>query len=178
MAYVWTETIAESTDIERDDIEEIRTNVNSERVDRAGLAAYDWTNDALQGRAVDTTPDISEIRGAIDDAYDLLLECAAHYTTDDSAHYTTDDSSHDSSDNATHYASHDATHYTTDDSSDDSTHYTTHYVTDDAGDYTTHYAAANSGRKSNYMVSVGRCMGYNHWLKRYSEWLLPRKEED
>ena len=154
MGYAWSETIAESTDVERDDIEEIRTNVNTERVDRAGLGAYDWTTDSLQGTEIFTDPDITEIRGAIDDAYDLLSVCASHYSTDDAGHFTTDDASHDSTVEAAHFSGDDATHYTTDDSSNDSSVDATHYASDDSSAFATHYAAANSGRKSYYLTAA------------------------
>jgi hypothetical protein len=153
MAYVWTEDISVNADIEDTNVDEIRTNINTERVDRAGLAAQVWTNPELEGD-VQAWEEILELRTAIDAAYDELLVCAAHYTTNDGTHYTTDKTSHDSSDDATHYTTHEAVHYTTDDSNHDTTHYTTHYSTDDATDHGTHYAAANSSRKTFYDVGV------------------------
>jgi hypothetical protein len=131
---------------------EMRTNINAERSD-AGLAAYVWTDATIDGQDVLQT-EVQELRTAIDGAYDELLTCATHYTSDDSTHYTTDKTSHDSSVCGTHYTTHDGSEYSTDDASDDGTHYTTHYVTHDATAYKTHYAAQNSSRKTNYTTGI------------------------
>jgi len=153
MGYVWSEDISLNADIEDTDVDEIRTNINTERVDGASIAAYVWTNAELEGD-VQAQAEIQELRTAIDGAYDELLDCGTHYTSDDSTHYTTDKSSHDSSVCGTHYTTHEATHYHTDDGADDSGENATHYVTHDGTHYKTHYAAANSSRKTGYTTGI------------------------
>jgi hypothetical protein len=159
--------------VEDSQILEMRTHINSERVDRASLAAYVWTDSTIDGQEVLQT-EIAELRTAIDDAYDGLLTCSAHYTSDDSTHYTTDKSSHDSSVCGTHYTTDEAAHYSTDDSTDDGTHYTTHYITHDATAYKTHNAAQNSSRKTFYTTGIyaeGLCI-----FRTYDKAKLRREE--
>lgn len=153
MAYVWSEDITLNANIEDTNVDEIRTNINTERVDRAGLGATVWTNAELEGD-VQAWEEILELRESIDDAWDLLFACGAHYTSDDATHYTTDKTSHDSSVCGTHYTTHDASEYSVDDSSDDGTHHATHYATHDATAYNTHNAAQNSSRKTNYTTGI------------------------
>lgn len=138
--------------IEDQNILEMRTNINLER-DDAGLAAYVWTDTTIDGQEVLQT-EIAELRTAIDSAYDELLTCAAHYTSDDSTHYTTDKTSHDSSVCGTHYTTHDSAAYSTDDGSDEAGHNATHYITHDGTKNSTHNGAQNSSRKTYYYSGV------------------------
>jgi len=161
MGYVWTETIDQAVGITNEQVDEIRTNINTERVDRAGLAAYDWTVDDLDSTDI-LSAEIAELRTAIDEAHDTIVECASHYTTDESshdttvqaAHYTSNDATHDSTVDATHYSSNDATKYTTHDSADDTTH--------DATAYATH----NTSKEVSIKNSInGTYKGYNNGVK-------------
>jgi hypothetical protein len=151
MGYSWSETIDVGTNIEEVDIDEIRTNINTERTTRAGLGAYSWTNVDLEGDTI--ADEVDELRTATDEAYDLLFDCGSHYTGDDAVHYATDKTDHNSSADETHYSSDKVSHYTGDDAAHDATHYTTHYITHDSTNCTTHYSAANSSRKTNYLVA-------------------------
>lgn len=139
--------------IEDTQIQEIRTNINTERVDRASLAAYVWTDATIDGQEI-LSSEVAELRTAIDAAYDELAECVAHYSSDDAAHYTTDKSTHDAAAEATHYATdeadHDTTHYTTHDAGALATHYTT----DESAHFGTHNAVQNTGKKSSYCPGV------------------------
>ncbi len=153
MAYTWIEIVALGSDTEDADITEIRTNIDTERTTRASLAAYSWTNVTLLEGEELIYVDFMELRSAIDEAYDLLFECATHYTSDDSTHYSVDDAAHDSAADATHYTTHLSTHYTVNDAAENTTHNTTHYTTADTSDYAAHNAAANSGRKSAYYTA-------------------------
>lgn len=149
MGYSWSETISVGTNVESVDVDEIRTNINTERTTRAGLGAYTWNNVDLSKDIVDDA-EIAELRTATDEAYDLLLDCGAHYTSDDSTHYTTDCPAEDSAADATHYTTHQDAHYSTDDAAHDTTAKATNYVTHDNNQYVTHYNGNCSGKKSYY----------------------------
>lgn len=162
MGYVWTEDIGNAADIEDTNVDEIRTNINTERVDRAGLAAYVWTNVELEGDEI-AQAEIAELRTATDGAYDELATCATHYSADDVGHYTTDKTSHDSSDDSNH----DSGEHLNQNTGADAGEYATHNANHDGGHYVTHYgthkAAYYASRKSWY--NTYRCGSYLKWRK-------------
>lgn len=165
MAYAWSETIDEAVAVTNEQVDEIRTNINTERTTRAGLGAYDWAVDDLDSTDI-LSAEVAELRTAIDAAYDLLWDCASHYSTDDSGHfssndaaeYTSDDSSHDSSVEGSHYSTDDAGDYGSEDAAD----YSTHNADHDSAHYATHYGTNKAGYNSSYKswYNVLKCGSY------------------
>jgi hypothetical protein len=122
MAYSWTETIEEGTDIEVVDIDELRT-------------VTDMIEDGCYADYIAENADH-------DSGHD-----ATHYSTDDAAAFSSHDGSHYSGDNSSHDSGHDATAYATHKSNHDVTRKATHYVANKSARYTRYYSGFKSGNQ-------------------------------
>lgn len=110
MAYSWSETITQGTDIEFGDFIEIR-----DVVDTCNDGCY--THYVAENSNHDSDHD------------------ASHYSSNDGAANSSDDASHYSANESSHDTTFDATHYATELSDHDTTHYVTHYSSHNGARY-------------------------------------------